>query len=92
MQWCVEIKCGQYISFEQGTPKACSPSPWMVAIYIASLYKHLKDKRYINDCMVLLKTRSQLRKVIKITHQVLKSLKLCIHPKKNLYRINTKRR
>ena len=82
----VEIKCGQYISFEQGIAKGCSLSPLMAAIYLAPLDKQLKDfgfyRRYMDDWIVLVKTRSELRKVIKITHRVLNSLKLRMHPKK----------
>jgi hypothetical protein len=36
----------------------------------------------MDDWIVLVNTRAQLRKVIKITHQILKTLKLSMHPKK----------
>ena len=82
----VEIKNGNYYSFEQGIPKGCSLSPLMSAIYLAPLDNQLKTfgfyRRYMDDWIVLVKTRAQLRKVIKITHHVLKSLKLRMHPKK----------
>jgi hypothetical protein len=82
----VEIKQGQYHHFEQGIPRGCPLSPLMAAIYLAPLDNQLQGlgfyRRYMDDWIVLVKTRSQLRKVIKITHQVLKSLKLRMHPQK----------
>jgi RNA-directed DNA polymerase len=38
--------------------------------------------RYMDDWVVLCKTRHQLRNVIKLTYQVLNKLKLKIHPDK----------
>ncbi len=82
----LEIKQGQYHHFEQGIPRGSSLSPLMAAIYLAPMDNQLQGlgfyRRYMDDWIVLVKTRSQLRKVIKITHQVLKSLKLSMHPKK----------
>ncbi len=82
----VEIKNGHYYTFDQGIPMGCSLSPLMGAIYLAPLDEQLKGfgfyRRYMDDWIVLVNTRAQLRKVIKITHQILKTLKLSMHPKK----------
>jgi RNA-directed DNA polymerase len=82
----LEIKEGQYHHFEQGIPRGCSLSPLMAAIYLAPLDNELQGfgfyRRYMDDWIMLVKTRSPLRKVIKITHLVLQSLELSMHPKK----------
>ncbi len=82
----IEIKNGNYHTFEIGIPMGCSLSPLMGAIYLAPLDEQLKSfgfyRRYMDDWIVLVNTRAQLRKAIKITHQILKSLKLRMHPKK----------
>ena len=82
----VEIRNGNYHTFEMGIPMGCSLSPLMGAIYLAPLDEQLKRfgfyRRYMDDWIVLVNTRAQLRKVIKITHQILKTFKLRMHPKK----------
>ena len=45
-------------------------------------FKGVFYARYMDDWVVLCKTRHQLRKVIKLTYQVLDKLKLKIHPDK----------
>jgi RNA-directed DNA polymerase len=68
----IEIKHGKIC-----IPKGCS---------LSSLDEQLKGfgfyRRYMDDWIVIVTTRAQLRKVIKITHQILKTLKLRMHPKK----------
>jgi len=87
-QYCkrVEIKDGYYYHFQRGIPKGCPLSPLMAARYLKSLddamRKHGFYIRFMDDWLIMVKTKHQLRKVIKLTHKVLNKLKLKMHPNK----------
>ena len=72
---------GQYIHITKGISRGCSLSPLMGAIILKSLdYAMLKIKnvaylRYMDDWIILTKTKNQLRKCIKIMHNVISKLK-----------------
>ena len=84
----LEIRDGIYYHFLQGIPKGCPLSPLMGALMLKPLDDALSQKgfycRFMDDWVILVKTKSQLRRVIKITHRVLKQLKLNIHPDKTM--------
>ncbi len=88
MQYCqrLEIRDGEYYHFNRGIPKGCPLSPLMGAVYLKPLDDALSTHgfyvRYMDDWVVMVKTKRQLRKVIKRTHQILKQLKLKMHPDK----------
>lgn len=72
---------------EHGISMGCPLSPLIGAIYLTELDRALSLKnvfyvRYMDDRVVLTKTRSQLRKAVKKAHQVLARLKLSMHPDK----------
>ncbi len=73
----VEIKNDGLHTFKIAIPMGCS-----LAILDEQLKRFGFYRRYMDDWVVLVNTRAQLRKVIKITHQVLKTLTLSMHPKK----------
>jgi hypothetical protein len=78
---------GGYKLVNQGISLGSSLSPLMGAIYLQKLDKAMSSqkvfyKRFMDDWIVLAKTRWQLRKVIKITEQILEDLKLKKHPEK----------
>lgn len=70
----------------QGIPKGCPLSPLMAALYFKPLDDEMKKRgfyvRYMGDWLVMVKTKHQLRHVIKLTHQILSKLKLKMHPDK----------
>ncbi|NCT57270.1 MAG: hypothetical protein GW760_06135 [Legionella sp.] len=87
-QYCqrVEIKDGQYYHFKRGIPMGCPLSPLMSALYLKplddALCKHGFYVRFMDDWVIMVKTKHQLRKVIRLTHQILDKLKLKMHPDK----------
>ena len=84
----LEIRDGIYYHFKQGIPKGCPLSPLMGALMLKPLDDALSQKgfycRFMDDWVILVKTKSELRRVIKITHRVLKQLKLKMHPDKTM--------
>jgi RNA-directed DNA polymerase len=87
-QYCqrLEIKEGNYYSFQRGIPKGCPLSPLMAALYLKplddELSKHGFYVRFMDDWIIMVKTKHQLRQVIKLTHKILTKLKLKMHPDK----------
>ena len=87
-QYCqrLEMKDGHYYHFNCGIPKGCSLSPLMAALYLKPLDDEMKKHgfyvRFMDDWIVMVKTKHQLRKVIRLTYKVLTQLKLKMHPDK----------
>jgi len=87
-QYCqrLEIKDGHYYHHQRGIPQGCPLSPLMAALYLKplddALSKHGFYIRFMDDWVVMVKTKHQLRKVIKLAHQLLNQLKLKMHPDK----------
>ena len=84
-----ETKGGLYTFFEfKGLPMGSPLSPLLGAIALLPLDQamgSIKDifyARYMDDWVVLTKTKTALRKVIKKTHHIMKDLKLHLHPTK----------
>ncbi|MBS0357658.1 MAG: group II intron reverse transcriptase domain-containing protein [Proteobacteria bacterium] len=79
---------GLYYQRKRGIPRASPLSPLLGALALNPLdqamtkIKGIFYARFMDDWVVLCKTRNQLRKVIKITHQILNQLKLSLHPDK----------
>ena len=75
----VEVLHGDHRLIERGIPKGCPLSPLMGGLLLKSLGDSImKDcfyVRYMDDWVVLTKTRRQLRRVIKKMHQVMDRLK-----------------
>lgn len=74
------------LRFTQGIPMGCPLSPLMAAVYLKPLDDEMKQHgfytRYMDDWVVMVKTKHQLRKIIKLTHRILHQLKLKMHPDK----------
>ncbi len=87
-QYCgrVETRDGHYVHFTRGIPKGCPLSPLMAALYLKPLDDALSRFgcyiRFMDDWVVMVKTKQQLRRVIRITHKILNALKLKMHPDK----------
>ena len=87
-QYCkrLEIKDGHYYHFKRGIPKGCPLSPLMAALYLKPLDDALSQHgfyvRFMDDWAIMVKTKHQLRRVIKLTHKILDQLKLKMHPDK----------
>jgi hypothetical protein len=87
-QYCerLEIRDGNYYHFNCGIPKGCPLSPLMATLYLKPLDDEMRQQgfyvRFMDDWIVLLKTKRELRKLIKLTHKILTELKLKMHPDK----------
>ena len=77
---------GEYHTITQGISVGCSLSPLMAAYYLRTLDQALDKNiyyvRYMDDFLVLARTRNHLRKAVRISAQVLSGLKLKKHPDK----------
>jgi retron-type reverse transcriptase len=75
--------------YEHGIPKGSPLSPLLGAIALIPLDKAMSKikgifyARFMDDWVVLTKSKTALRKVVKITHKVVNALKLQLHPAKN---------
>ena len=82
-----ETMGGLFWDFEKGIPMGSPLSPWLGAVALLPLDRAMNRAncfyaRYVDDWIVLTKTRAQLRKVARITNQVLTKLKQTKHPDK----------
>lgn len=72
---------GEYKHITKGISKGCSLSPLMGAIILKSLdktmtaSKNIAYLRYMDDWVIITKTKAQLRKYIKLMHKVINKLK-----------------
>lgn len=88
-QYCerVEIKDGDYTTITRGIPKGSPLSPLIAALYLKPLDEALSQSggfytRFMDDWVVMVRTKNQLRTIVRLTHKVLKQLKLSMHPDK----------
>jgi RNA-directed DNA polymerase len=86
MHRCVEYG-GNYQDINQGVSRGCLLSPILGALYLKALDDHFVDKnlyyvRYMDDILILTKTRWQNRKAIKQLNQILNQLKVKKYPDK----------
>ena len=78
----LEIYNGDYVHVNQGIPQGGILSPLLGNLYLKpvdDLFRNQKNifyARYMDDIVILTKTRSKLRKVIKQLYKVLDKLKL----------------
>ena len=84
-----ETSGGLFWDYEEfGIPKGSPLSPFLGALALMPLDQamgQMKDifyARYMDDWIVLTKTKTALRKVIKLTHQIVNSQGLQLHPTK----------
>lgn len=78
---------GLYQSLTVGISKSCPLSPFLGALYLEKLDVEMAKRnifyiRYMDDWIMLAKTRWHLKKALKKCNQVLTSLKLLKHPDK----------
>jgi hypothetical protein len=83
---CVEYG-GEFRDIDQGISRGCPLSPILGALYLKALDDHFADKnlyyvRYMDDILILTKTRWQIRKAVKELNQILNTLKVEKHPDK----------
>lgn len=75
----VEVLKGEYNLIEIGISKGCPLSPLMGALILRSLDQIVSCKyfyvRYMDDWLIMAKTRGQLRLVVKDMHKVMYKLK-----------------
>ena len=82
----LEITNGRYHALDRGIIKGCPLSPLMGAIVLSALDRAMPKAcayiRYMDDWVILTKTRGMLRRVIKIMHKVMRQLKFKLAPSK----------
>jgi RNA-directed DNA polymerase len=85
----VEIREGHYAHLTHGIPKGCPLSPLIAAFYLKPLDDEMHHQgfciRFMDDWLVMVKTKRQLRKIIKLTHHILNQIKLKKHPDKTYF-------
>jgi len=85
---CVEWG-GLYQDIERGIPRGASLSPLLGAFYLLDLDREMakldvKYIRYMDDILILAKTRWKLKKAIRVLNQTFDELKLEKHPGKTV--------
>jgi len=85
----IETRGGNFYEYnDNGVPKGSPLSPLLGAIALLPLDKAVGQiqgsfyARYMDDWVVLTKSKTALRKVVKLTHQILNGLQLKLHPSK----------
>jgi hypothetical protein len=83
---CVEFG-GEFKDIDSGISRGCPISPLFGALYLSALDNHFSGKdvyyiRYMDDILILTKTRWQNRKAIRLLNQCLHRLKLEKQPDK----------
>jgi hypothetical protein len=83
----IEIVNGENRQIKKGIAKGGILSPLLGAIYLEEFDKAMERSnvhyvRYMDDWVILTKTRSELRKLVKLTHKIMNDLKLALHPDK----------
>jgi len=75
----VEVLNGEYNLIEIGISKGCPLSPLMGALILKSLDKIVSREcfyvRYMDDWLIMTKTRGQLRRLVKAMHNIMYKLK-----------------
>jgi hypothetical protein len=90
LQICQRVVCkgGVYTQNTRGIPAGCSASPALAALYLNPLDKLMQTMkgvrylRYMDDWIILCKSRWTLRMAVRQMHQTLSSLGLQAHPDK----------
>lgn len=74
-----EVKDGDYRLVERGIPKGCPLSPLLGALMLKSLDTCAPEAalyvRYMDDWVIAVRTKSQLRRMVKTMHRVMHRLK-----------------
>ncbi len=83
---CVEFG-GEFRDIGEGISRGCPISPILGALYLSTLDNHFSGKdvyyiRYMDDILILSKTRWQNRKVVRQLNRMLNELKVEKHPDK----------
>jgi RNA-directed DNA polymerase len=83
---CVEYG-GQFKDIGKGISRGCPLSPILGALYLKALDDHFADKnlfyvRYMDDILILTKTRWHNRRAVRELNQILNKLKVEKHPDK----------
>ena len=78
---------GNYWSPNKGISLGCPLSPLIGALYLSPLDRAMAKLpvfyvRYMDDWVILAKTRHQLRRAIKVMYRILEDLRLRLHPDK----------
>jgi len=86
---------GEYHLIDKGISLGCPLSPLISALYLKKLDKALSKqkvfyRRFMDDWVVLAKTRNHLRKAVKTAEKILTQLQLNIHPDKTFIGCITK--
>ncbi len=86
MHRCVEFG-GEFRDIGEGISRGCPLSPILGALYLKALDDQFEDRdvyyiRYMDDILILSKTRWQNRKVVRQLNQILNELKVEKHPDK----------
>jgi hypothetical protein len=84
--WDVRFNWRELKPLTHGIPKGCPLSPLIAAFYLKPLDDEMHQQgfyiRFMDDRLVMVKIKRQLRKIIKLTHRILNQIKLKMHPDK----------